>query len=70
MKRLAERTQDALRLQPMTIRQVARCLSVSDRCMQECLCTLERRHIVRRNGWNGKAHLFELTPLQHYGVAA
>jgi predicted ArsR family transcriptional regulator len=61
---LAARIQGVLALQPMTISQIAQCLSVSDRCIQEALATLGKRRVVRRRGWSGSgfrtAHLFEL----------
>lgn len=64
MTRLAQRVEGALRLQPMTIHQVARCLCVSDSCAQQCLTALTKRRIVRRRGWamvnKHPVHLFEL----------
>lgn len=62
--RLASRIREALRLQPMTIHQLAQCLSVSDQSIQQSLASLGRRRIVRRRDWvqrpRGAAHLFEL----------
>jgi hypothetical protein len=49
--RLSERIKGALQLQPMSIRQLAACLSVTDRCIQAALAVLMRRSVVRRCGY-------------------
>jgi predicted ArsR family transcriptional regulator len=64
MTPLRERVVGALRLQPMSINQVARCLSVSAETARESLHRLERRGVVRVHGWvqakRGKAMSFEV----------
>lgn len=68
--RLATRIREALVLQPMTVHQLATCLSVTDSCAQQALAALTRRRIVKRNGWMGmgmgrhRPYLFELAQCQ------
>lgn len=65
MTPLRERVIGALQLQPMSIQQVARCLSIHPETARMSLRRLERRGSVRVNGWTrarkGKAVAFELS---------
>lgn len=64
MTPLRDRVVGALRLQPMSIEQVARCLSVTSETARVSLRRLERRGAVRVHGWvqakRGKATAFEV----------
>lgn len=57
--RLSERIKGALRLQPMSIGQLATCLCVTDRCIQGALAVLMRRSVVRRCGYRKHRRRFE-----------
>lgn len=66
MKRppIRERVVRALALQPMTIRTVARCLSVTQQSANEAMNRMCRRGDIRRHGWERRkgraAQLFEV----------
>ena len=66
MTPLRERITGALRLQPMSITQVARCLSVEPETARQALRRLERKGAVRVHGWirRGRynALAFEVAP--------
>lgn len=61
--RLRDRVVGVLRLQPMTIRQVARCLSVADETARRAMVRMEGKRWIVRRGFTrvGRrfAHLFK-----------
>ena len=64
MTPLRERIVGALQLQPMTQRQIAMCLSVTQQTASQAMNRLAKKGAIRPHGWGkgkrGNAALFEI----------